>query len=1062
MAKESYSASLTPETIALPANSVGEVQDYANAKAKVKLTYDGKEIYPVYDERLDSEIGGRNLWRNSGGQYLHVNFVYASDRYKVNIIDLLGYKGFLFNESYSNVFRISQVAIKPDTKYTISFVAFLDSASTSVTDLKMILVNYGGGSYNWQFFNITTEPQRIKITFTSGAEAVHEITHIYSGISGVFMADFKLEEQDDSSPWTPHLSEIIGTLITQNCTAFIDANGEVSVSNLTADAGYVDIPISYGQFSTVKRLTLAKSKQGRSIVSSSYEYAQSTSATTTPTTGWVTTPPTWIDGRYIWVRTKITYSEGSPVTTDPINLTGAGGAVGTGINTITTEFYLSTSKTTQTGGSWSATRPAWVTGKYLWTRLKIVYKNPASTVYTTPVVSSEWEAVNNLRTELVLDYTSKLDVLEDQIEANVTETTSVKNSVTGLTTRVSQAEADLTIKAGQIASKVSKTDYDTDKNAINSQISLIQQQSNQIDVKVSRIKVGGVNLLRNYDMRLPNMRYWAGGAMLVNESGTPSTQLTVISVDQPSSITTPKNGSINPPSSIVLNISDGSTRTVSVAWDSYSTSEPGTFTIQGTYNLPSGVTGSKPTISFSLIVTEASLTVLSVIQPNSVSVPMGGTPSLPATVTLNISDGTTRSVPVTWGNYNTGISGTYNLSGSYNLPDGITGNKPSVSVTLIVADAIVVVSINQPNNVTIEEGDEFTPPSTVTLVLSTGTTVSVPVSWSYYDTSVGEYNIIGSYDLPNGVTGSKPSVGFTLIVTESTIVRTITSVEQPTAVEVDIYDNPILPITIILNISDGTTREVAVTWSNYSTDTGGTYTLSGEYNMPAGITGTKPSVSITLKVIAPLTIVGYTIRPANLYVEEGYSLDQWMSDYDFIDFVLSDGTTRYISVTWATDYNANSPADTYYINAVYTLPSDIVGDIYPVIVTMTVTEATSLDLKAHMISLGYTVGTDGSGKDYVLVNGQILLANAISSWLENREGEYSIFIWCRLLSGTKVYLHVGSTRYLIGYAEGKPAYVVRPEGAAPYDVKFVPEFPSGAMIYSLIVSKTSEPPSWYV
>lgn len=76
--------------------------------------------------------------------------------------------------------------------------------------------------------------------------------------------------------------------------------------------------------------------------------------------------------------------------------TGETGATGTGIESITTEFYLSTSKTTQTGGSWVTTMPTWSSGKYLWTRNKIVYKNPSSTVYTTPVCDSSWEAVNDI------------------------------------------------------------------------------------------------------------------------------------------------------------------------------------------------------------------------------------------------------------------------------------------------------------------------------------------------------------------------------------------------------------------------------------------------------------------------------------------------------------------------------------------------------------------------------------------------------------------------------------------------------------------------------------------
>lgn len=76
---------------------------------------------------------------------------------------------------------------------------------------------------------------------------------------------------------------------------------------------------------------------------------------------------------------------------------GKDGATGTGISSITEEYYLSNSKTSQTGGSWSTTAPTWSAGKYVWTRNKITYTNPASTSYTTPVCDSSWEAVNDLQ-----------------------------------------------------------------------------------------------------------------------------------------------------------------------------------------------------------------------------------------------------------------------------------------------------------------------------------------------------------------------------------------------------------------------------------------------------------------------------------------------------------------------------------------------------------------------------------------------------------------------------------------------------------------------------------------
>lgn len=91
-------------------------------------------------------------------------------------------------------------------------------------------------------------------------------------------------------------------------------------------------------------------------------------------------------GSYTWAKIK-----------GETGAKGDTGASGTGIASITEEYYLSTSKTEQTGGSWTTTAPTWSVGKYIWTRSKIVYKNPTSTAYTTPVCDSSWEAVNGIQ-----------------------------------------------------------------------------------------------------------------------------------------------------------------------------------------------------------------------------------------------------------------------------------------------------------------------------------------------------------------------------------------------------------------------------------------------------------------------------------------------------------------------------------------------------------------------------------------------------------------------------------------------------------------------------------------
>lgn len=144
---------------------------------------------------------------------------------------------------------------------------------------------------------------------------------------------------------------------------------------------------------------------GNGISKTEVYYYLSTSNTTQSSGSWSTTVPAWIDGRYYWQKIKTTYTNGSSSESTPVCITGGKGATGAtgntgatgkGVSSITTEFYLSNSKTTQSGGSWTTTMPTWTSGKYLWTRNKIVYTNPSSTAYTTPVCDSSWEAVNEI------------------------------------------------------------------------------------------------------------------------------------------------------------------------------------------------------------------------------------------------------------------------------------------------------------------------------------------------------------------------------------------------------------------------------------------------------------------------------------------------------------------------------------------------------------------------------------------------------------------------------------------------------------------------------------------
>lgn len=152
--------------------------------------------------------------------------------------------------------------------------------------------------------------------------------------------------------------------------------------------------------SYIKGADGATGPQGVSITKVDVQYYLSTSATVLSGGSWSTNAPAWVDGRFMWSKTVTTYSSGSPTESTPVCITGAtgaSGATGRGVSSIVEQFYLSDSKTTQTGGSWSTTAPTWSPGKYVWTRSLITYTTGTPTTSTTePLVSSEWEAVNEL------------------------------------------------------------------------------------------------------------------------------------------------------------------------------------------------------------------------------------------------------------------------------------------------------------------------------------------------------------------------------------------------------------------------------------------------------------------------------------------------------------------------------------------------------------------------------------------------------------------------------------------------------------------------------------------
>lgn len=196
---------------------------------------------------------------------------------------------------------------------------------------------------------------------------------------------------------------IIGTIFTESLTAGKITANEALIASMTAPLIYSTAITALGNSLDLSANESIRLTVGSSLATATVEYALSDSRTEAPTTGWSATAPEWTDGKYMWQRTTWTKRDGTKTVSDPTCIAGATGAKGedgTGIASVTAEYYLSTSKDEPIGGEWLETPPTWTTGKYMWTRTKITYKNPPSTETTEPVCDSTWEITNGLKDDI--------------------------------------------------------------------------------------------------------------------------------------------------------------------------------------------------------------------------------------------------------------------------------------------------------------------------------------------------------------------------------------------------------------------------------------------------------------------------------------------------------------------------------------------------------------------------------------------------------------------------------------------------------------------------------------
>lgn len=159
--------------------------------------------------------------------------------------------------------------------------------------------------------------------------------------------------------------------------------------------------------------------------------------------------------------------------------TGPTGATGTGVASMTQQYYMSDSKTTQSGGSWVESMPTWSNGRYLWTRYKVVYKNPASTVYTTPVCDSSWEAVNEESTKRQSAIETKANEITSKVSETYVSNSAFEHYQKDISSQFTQTKDDFTWTIGQNI-KSAKTEIGGQINGINGTLKGLTDTTDEI------------------------------------------------------------------------------------------------------------------------------------------------------------------------------------------------------------------------------------------------------------------------------------------------------------------------------------------------------------------------------------------------------------------------------------------------------------------------------------------------------------------------------------------------------------------------------------------------------
>lgn len=176
----------------------------------------------------------------------------------------------------------------------------------------------------------------------------------------------------------------ISAAVTNNNTSAVTITFTTSATISTACEA--TIPVTVDGITINKKFSFAVAKAGSNgtsviVKSTSVTYQVGDSGTTKPTGTWSTDIPSVANGKYLWTKTVVTYSDNKSTESYSVSYKAIDGINGTSVTVKSTSvtYVKSTSGTTIPTSGWESTIPTVGQGEYLWTKTVVTYSDGKST-----------------------------------------------------------------------------------------------------------------------------------------------------------------------------------------------------------------------------------------------------------------------------------------------------------------------------------------------------------------------------------------------------------------------------------------------------------------------------------------------------------------------------------------------------------------------------------------------------------------------------------------------------------------------------------------------------------